>query len=779
LTYKHWLISIGSIFFSIILLAVAGKQVRFPETYSNALFDRQHKLLSAAIADDEQWRFAPLDSLPKKYIHSVIMAEDRRFYSHHGVDPLAIIRSAWINITRNEIVSGASTITMQVIRLARQNQPRTFGEKILEMILATGLELDYGKDEILGFYAAHAPFGGNVVGLEAAAWRYFGRDPDQLSWGENATLAVLPNAPALIHPGRNREKLKQKRNQLLLKLHQSGLIDSLTYSMACYEDLPNVPYALPQDAPHLLQRIKKEKNEYGRFYCTIDGSTQEMVDDVLGRHHSRLKANHIYDAAVLIIDNQASEVMAYVGNITEDRMREQGRYVDLIISPRSTGSILKPILYAALIENGELLPTQLVEDVPFRLGGFAPQNYSRSYNGAVPAARALARSLNVPAVHLLQQYGVNRFHFKLKQLGMTTLFRPADQYGLSLILGGAEGTLWEICNIYAGFARSLNSFFGRPLYGGAPDYLVKPAEDNNGVTYYHFDPGTAWLTLDALLEVSRPDLEQFWENFSSSRPVAWKTGTSYGHRDAWAIGVTPEYTVGVWVGNADGEGRPGLTGLQAAAPILFDIFYLLPPTSWFDTPESALQEISVCSSSGYRPGPFCAGLKKTLIPINSEAGSTCPFCRRVHLNPTLTYRVSQSCEPAVSMHVLKWFVLPPAIEMYYIKKHPEYIPLPPVHADCPEEEQSQFSLIHPATGGIILVPLELTGEWGKTVLKAAHRRRDATLFWHMDNVYLGRTSERHEMAVSPPPGEHILTVIDDQGNILKQHIRIISAHHSY
>ncbi len=718
-----------------------------------------------------------MDSLPQKYIQSVIMAEDRRFYSHHGVDLLAIIRSAWINLKRKEIVSGASTISMQVIRLARQSQPRTVGEKILEMILATGLELNYGKDEILGLYAAHAPFGGNVVGLEAAAWRYFGRNPAQLSWGENAILAVLPNAPALIHPGRNREKLKQKRNQLLLKLFQTGLLDSLTYSMACYEDIPIIPYTLPQNAPHLLQRIKKEKTEYGRFFCTIDGSTQQMVNDVLKRHHLRLKANHIYDAAALIIDNRVNKVIAYVGNITEDRVREQGRYVDLIVSPRSTGSILKPILYAALIEKGELLPTQLVEDVPFRLGGFAPQNYSRSYNGAVPAARALARSLNVPAVHLLQQYGVNRFHYKLKNLGMTTLFRPADQYGLSLILGGAEGTLWEICNIYAGFARSLNSYFGRPLHKGTPDYFVKQSEYNNGVTHYHFDPGTAWLTLDAMLEVSRPDLEQFWQNFSSARPVAWKTGTSYGHRDAWAIGVSPEFTVGVWAGNADGEGRPDLTGLQAAAPILFDIFYLLPQTSWFDSPESALEEISVCRHSGYRPGPYCAELKQTLIPIDSQAGTTCPFCRLVHLNPNLTFRVSRSCEPTVSMQVRNWFVLPPAIEMFYMKKHPEYIPLPPVHAGCPDEEQKQFSLIHPAGASIILVPLELNGAWGKTILKAAHRRREATLFWHMDGVYLGRTSERHEMAVSPPPGEHILTVIDDRGNMLKQQIRIISAHH--
>jgi len=673
------------------------------------------------------------------------------------------------------IVSGASTITMQVVRLARLNRPRTFPEKLIEVILASGLELISSKKQILRLYAAHAPFGGNVVGLEAAAWRYFGRQPAQLSWAETATLAVLPNAPALIHPGRNRDLLRKKRDHLLLRLYQTGIIDSLTYTLSCRENLPDAPYPLPQNAPHLLTYLKHEMKAGGRIFSSIDAPTQSMVKNVLERNHLRLAANHIYDGAVMIIDNHANEVIAYMGNISDNRVRDKGRYVDVIQAPRSTGSILKPLLYASLIEKGEILPTQLVQDVPLRLGGFAPQNYSRSYHGAVPASQALARSLNIPAVHMLRQYGVSRFYYKLKNLGMTSLFRPSEEYGLSLILGGAEGTLWEICTIYAGFAESISSFFYDRPARGQPRIIINQLSSVDQDRKYRFRPGATWLTLSAMLEVSRPDLEQFWQNFASSRPVAWKTGTSFGNRDAWAIGVTPEYTVGVWVGNADGEGRPDLAGLNSAAPILFDIFYLLPPTSWFEKPESDLEQIDVCSSSGFRPGPFCKTREKTYIPFDSEAGTTCPLCRLVQLDPTLTYRVNRSCDRDMLTEPVKWFVLPPAVELYYSKKHPEYLPLPPVHPGCPGEELDPFSLIHPAPGSAILVPVELNGEQGRTVLKAAHRRPNAILYWHIDDNYMGLTKERHELAISPSPGEHKITLVDDQGMMVIQTVRIVSA----
>ena len=358
---------------------------------------------------------------------------------------------------------------------------------------------------------------------------------------------------------------------------------------------------------------------------------------------------------------------------------------------------------------------------------------------------------------------------------MTTLFRPYAQYGLSLILGGAECTLWDISAMYAGFAESMLSWIENRQPRGKPGILRRRLSEPTGTAVYHYNAGTAWLTLSTILEVSRPDLEQFWQNFASSRPVAWKTGTSYGHRDAWAVGVTPEYTIGVWVGNADGEGRPDLTGLRAAAPILFDLFYLMPPTSWFEMPEPELEEISICASSGYRPGPYCSRLEKVYIPYGSQGGTTCPFCRVIHLDATHTYRVDTNCTPDEQVETEQWFVLPPVAELYYMKKHPEYIPLPPVTGDCSDEEIDAFSLIYPSAGDAILVPVELNGEQGKTVLKAAHRRPDATLYWHLDNVYLGSTTERHELAISPLAGEHRLTIVDDQGMIREQKVRIITA----
>ena len=432
----------------------------FNSPVASVIDDSDGNLLGATIANDGQWRFPPNKFVPQNFKTAIITFEDKRFYSHPGIDLKSIARAIKQNIEARRVVSGGSTISMQVMRMACQNKNRNLFQKLIESIQATRLEWKFSKDEILALYASNAPFGGNVVGLDAACWRYFGKQSDQLSWAEAATLAVLPNSPSLIHPGKNRQRLLNKRNRLLKKLNDNGSIDQTTYSLALEEDLPNRPYPLPTIAPHFMQKVKAEqKKEINktRIRTTIDRNLQVRINEILLRHHQHLSANQINNAAVLVLEIATGNVLAYAGNVPGLTKVHQSD-VDIIKARRSTGSILKPLLYAMMLDNAELLPGSLVKDVPTNINNYRPENFNQDYEGMIPADQALSRSLNVPMVRMLQDFGLQKFHFGLKQLGLSTLTKPSDHYGLTLILGGAETTLWDITNTYASLTRTLNNF---------------------------------------------------------------------------------------------------------------------------------------------------------------------------------------------------------------------------------------------------------------------------------------------------------------------------------
>ena len=415
----------------------------FSAPLSSALYARDGRLLGARIAADGQWRFAPSSEVSEKFSQALMLYEDQRFLAHPGVDPLAIARAARQNWRASRVVSGGSTLTMQVARLSRGNPPRSWGEKLREALLALRLELRYSKPELLALYAAHAPFGGNVVGLEAAAWRYFGHAPAQLSWAEAATLAVLPNSPALIHPARGRAQLQAKRDRLLASLHERGALDALGLQLAQSEALPAAPLPLPRLAPHLLDSLTARQGAL-HTRSSLDPALQEAVAARLNAHLRRLAAQGVHNGAALIFDNRDFSTLAYVGNRSDTTDAERGYAVDLVQRPRSTGSLLKPLLYAAQLEAGQLSPRSLIPDTPMRFLGFTPENFDRQHRGAVRAQEALALSLNVPAVHNLRDYGVAAFYDLLRQLGLSSLFRTPDGYGLTLVLGGAEASLWEL-----------------------------------------------------------------------------------------------------------------------------------------------------------------------------------------------------------------------------------------------------------------------------------------------------------------------------------------------
>ena len=715
----------------------------FDDPESAVLESRDGRLLGARIAADGQWRFPAADRVPEKFAKAVVTFEDKRFWQHPGVDPLAIARAIRLNASSGEVRSGASTLTMQVIRLSRGNQPRTVREKLLEMALALRLDAYRSKDDILALYAAHAPFGGNVVGLEAAAWRYFGRSADELSWAESAMLAVLPNAPALIHPGSRRDALLAKRNFLLDKLYAAGHIDAVECELAKDEPLPEKPYPLPETAYHYLETLRKLHGDK-LYRSDIDFSLQQRAEALVRRHADVFATNEVHNAAAVILDVATGQPVVYVGNAGHTS-REHGDNVDVVQAPRSSGSTLKPLLYGALLDEGDILPEMLISDIPFHYKDFTPSNYNHTFDGAVPARDVIRRSLNVPSVRMLHEYGVEKFIDLLQRCGFSTITRGADTYGLSLILGGAEIKLGDLASCYAMLARTLRDGGKAPLSRGA-----------------------IWCTFDALTEVNRPEEEGDWHSFSSTRTVAWKTGTSYGNRDAWSVGVTPDYVVAVWVGNCDGEGRPLLTGVGYAAPLMFDLFSLLPPTGWFDTPSDELEEVECCRLSGHPATELCEadGVVTVFAPRAPHRPDPCPYHRLIHIDPEGRWQVDSDCWPVSEIRHVSWFVLPPAQEWYYMKTHGDYRPLPPYHPDYAGSRASGVvEIIYPQDGMAVAAPVALDARSQGVVFSAAHSDPQAVLFWHLDGTYLGETAHgEHKLKVVPDRGSHVLTVIDANGH---------------
>ncbi|MCF6353200.1 MAG: penicillin-binding protein 1C [Cyclobacteriaceae bacterium] len=778
---KNWqkvFLSSIVLFFLLVLFSPLPSPL-FNTPHTTTLISNNGQLLSAAIATDQQWRFPPSDSIPYKFKTAIRIYEDEYFNYHFGINPISLLRALRQNIKAGKVVSGGSTLTMQTIRMAYGNKPRTYIQKAIELLAAVKMELFYSKAEILKTYADNAPFGGNIVGISAASYRYFGRGPHQLSWAETASLAVLPNNPSAIYPGKNEERYLIKRDFLLNKLHQKGIIDEDGLFLAKQEPLPQKVKSLPNQAFHLLHRKMNEKKTGTTIHSTLEANLQRRATQLVNAYSKRWAGNQVYNAAAIIVEIETGEVKAYIGNSVS--AGEHGKYVDIITSKRSPGSLLKPILYAAALDEGLIMPNQLLPDIPLFYRGFSPKNFDRKFRGAVPANQALTSSLNVPFVHLLIDYGYEKFHQKLGKMGMASLTRPASHYGLSLILGGSETTLDELTSMYAGMSRSYQNFEKRPLKKGyaQSDYYPNRTENDMPLLVEELEEfgnlaaPSLGFTFSAMQQLNRPDQEAGWQQFKSSKPVAWKTGTSYGFRDGWAIGITDKHVIGVWMGNADGEGRPGLTGVQAAAPLLFQLIDLLPGTSNFNQPFGVTHKM--CRLSGMRASAICKDITNISIPHYLESTPTCSYHQLLHLNKEETMQVNSNCYEVAQIKNTPWFVLPPVQAWYYQKYHAAYKKQPPFAPGCLNDNQpNRFELIYPRQFAKVFIPIEQDGQRGFAIFEAAHQDKATTLYWHLDNTYLGLTEGNHQMRINAEKGLHLLTIIDADGNELKRSFEVIS-----
>lgn len=720
-----------------------------PKPSSTALFDKNHNLLSAHVSKDEQWHFLSTSGLPKKYEVCLLQFEDRNFYHHFGVRPKSILRAIIQNIRHGKTISGGSTITMQSVRISLNNPSRTYIEKVREMLLAIRVEVKYSKKEILQYYAGNAPFGNNIIGLEAATWRYFGKPPKELSWAESATLAVLPNAPGLIYPGRNHQELYTKRNRLLYMLKEKGILTEDEFLLSIAEPLPEKPKKLPSQAPHLLQYLAPTSQ--GSTSTTIDGVLQEGLINMIENKQTILQD---FNIAILVTDLQNGHIVSYIGN-NPFLHSEMGKDVDCVHASRSSGSILKPILYGLSIDEGIISPESLLPDIPTYFGNFSPKNYHQNYAGAISAKTALSKSLNIPMVYLLKDYGVGKFQHELTEMGISSLHRNSKAYGLSLILGGAEVTLWDINKLYTSMAYTVLGKTGSIQVLADTRTALLPTTMSK-ISIYH--------TFEAMKEVSRPDEEGNWQFFNSSKPIAWKTGTSFGNRDAWAVGVTPDYVVSIWVGKASGEGDPLLTGYKMAAPLLFEIYSKLPVhNKWFSKPNTSTNAVRLCSTSGYIATSFCSSTHFEDLPAFTPQKRICPYHKPIYTTMDEQFTIRRNVENMVEGKLMNYFQLPPMMEKFYAKNHPEYVKIPPKKGT--QENDAQIEISYPKSEQHIFTPARKDEE-PDFIAEATHKE-NTTLYWHLDEMYLGETGDFHKMGIQCSLGKHQLMVQDQNGNEAK------------
>jgi penicillin-binding protein 1C len=739
--------------------------------FSPVLYSHDHKLMAAKVSKDGQWRFPVSHNVSEKYISCLKVYEDKRFDYHIGIDPLSIARAIKQNISSGRIKSGGSTITMQLARLLLKNPPRTFWNKLKESWYAIGLEFNLSKKQILEYYSAIAPYGGNVVGIDAAIWRYFQRSSNQLSWAESALLTVLPNQPSFIHLDKNRSALLKKRNDLLEKLFNINMIDRETYELSLLEPVPQQIYAMPQSATLLLEQLIKKYPDQYHFTSTIDAAIQDKFIDISNRYAAQFRENEIHNLAILLVDNAKREVLSYIGNSEDTTGLAKNSKVNNIHTPRSSGSILKPILYAAALDRGLISTQTLLPDIPTLISGFRPENFSRMYSGAMPAQKCIQQSLNVPAVRLLQWYGVDLFYKKLIKLGFGNLFRPSEEYGLSLILGGAEVTAWDLAKIYSGFSNQLLSF--NKIDSKECDWMFHDLkilkDDNSKILMQDCSPvistGALYNMIQTMKGVELPELFATHFYLKNQRKIAWKTGTSFGFKDAWCVGLTPEYSMVVWVGNSSGLGRPGLIGVYTAAPLLFELFQSLRISGEWLQPFDEMHKVVVCRQSGYPPSKYCSEYDTLWLPSKLEEMTICPFHQQVYLDASMQYRVFKDCDYSAASY--NWFSLPPVMEYYFKPNHPDYKVIPQIRKDCLKHETSTgkaIEFIYPDKGIEVYIPVDLDELPNKIVLKAAHKNEESTIHWFMDNSYLGSTSKgQHEWLIEPSIGVHYLKIADDSG----------------
>jgi penicillin-binding protein 1C len=676
------------------------------------------------LAPDDKWRLpVELDRVDPKYVEALVALEDKRFYSHAGVDPIAIVRATWSDVTRMRRVSGGSTLSMQLARLL-EPRARTIPNKVIDMFRALQLDARLSKRRILEQYLARTPYGRNVEGIESAAWSYFGHSARHLSPVEISTLLAVPQGPARFAPNAaNAERLRERRDAILEKLIAAGVFSSADTIAAREEARDVAPPAklrpMPRQAMHAALWLRAQAPTEIRIRSTLDRGAQALVEKDLALRADELKYKAIKNQAVVVVDHRTREVVA---------LASTGTQIAMFAKPRSPGSTLKPMLYALAIDRGLALPEYLVADVPMTFGTYHPHNFDNDFAGLITLREALSRSLNVPFVVLLNQLGVETFVGELERTGVSHKRARPGELGLSLIAGGMETTPLELAGLYATLAEA---GVYQPLRVRPDDPIVPPAAI--------YGPAAAYLTREALSLRDRPDFPKRRDASAMPAQIHWKTGTSFGYRDAWAVGSGPAYTAVVWTGNVDMRGSHELVGSEAAGPLLFDVLEgLADKKDVLAGPPADLIDVEVCAYSGHIATDACTHRIKVKANVHAVPTEPCPY--------------HQQCGVVFPSEVTAWLV----------ERHravPESACA--VDADPP-------SIVLPAEGQTVMLIPGMPASQQQIPLQAS--TRSPTVSWFVDGLLVGTTSSRERLFWAPTPGSHQVVVEDETGKKAKRTI---------
>lgn len=715
----------------------------FLPRYSKSVLDRDGQILSVFLNTTEQWHIHTTSPVPHKLKAAVITYEDKNFYSHVGIDMTAIIRTLKNNITK-DMRAGASTLTMQVIKLLEQNK-RTYTNKLQEAMHALALETLYSKDEILQMYLNNAPYGGNIVGYKSASLLYFDKNPDSLTWSEASLLAVLPNAPGLINIVKNKPLLEKKRNALLIRLHEKGYFDSQILALSLKEPLPKGMKSHHNVASHLAVRVTRENPNKTIITTTISKSIQQKFEKKVKEYHEIIKRQGIMNVAALLLNTKTSEVMAYIGSQDFLDVENYGQ-IDGVVAKRSPGSLLKPLLYALSIDEGLIAPQSKLIDVPLFFSNFNPKNASNKYYGFVSARQSLISSLNIPFVRLLQEYGASKFFYTLQDIIHFQDNNPL-RYGLSLILGTKELSMEEIAKIYLGLANM--GEFGN-LY-----YTLPYTQDSKKRL---ISDGASFLTLDTMKHLERVGLENYHKD---KKIISWKSGTSYGKKDAWAAGVSPHYTIIVWAGNFTGEGNPKLSGVETAGRLLFALLTELQHVDDEFIMPNTMKNVTIDTLTGYRITQdleyFDIPTTTILLPSEGKPLRPSPFLKKVWLNKKQTQQIDSTdydFEKAIPSVKLQ---LPINVLNYYKTQHVNIYK----YINTQNTKNSTLQIIYPLHGIKIIQPKDLQIQQ-HVVIRIANLAKQK-VHWYLDKEYLGGfydTTKVLDLGI----GQHHLVIIGEDGS---------------
>ncbi|MBK7569395.1 MAG: penicillin-binding protein 1C [Chitinophagales bacterium] len=719
--------------------------------YSQIVTADDGSVLHAFLTSDDKWRMlTELEEITPDMQSAIVFKEDKYFYRHPGVNPASIVRALYNNITSGNRTSGASTITMQVARLLDPKQ-RTYGNKFIEMFRALQLDMLYSKQEILQMYLNLVPYGGNIEGVKAASVLYLEKTPSVLSLAELTALSIIPNRPTSLRPGVNNDVIIKERNKWLERFRDANLFPEDIINDAIVEPFTAFRTQGPEVARHFCTRMKFQYPGDAIVKTTLNTEIQLKSEKILSDYIKQLWGFDIHNGAAIVIDNRTHQITAYVGSADFFNTADGGQ-VDGVQAIRSPGSTLKPLVYAMAFDAGITTPHSIIADVPVNYSGYSPENYDEDYHGNVSVEFALSHSLNIPAVKTLNQVGLDKFINTLIEGNFKSIEKKRNDLGLSVALGGCGVTLEQLTRLYASFANE-----------GKYQHIKWLQSDMDTSSVSLITPEAAFMTTEILTQLTRPDLPNYYQNAKNVPLIAWKTGTSYGRKDAWSIGYNNNYTIGVWVGNFSGKGVPELTGANIATPLLFNLFNAIESDNnkdWNKMPEH-VDFRYVCSETGKNPNDFCANVVIDYFIPGVSKNEMCDHLLRVKIAEDESFSYCTTCLPE-SGYMEKYYQhLSPEIITWMQTKNIPVELIPPHNPDCERIFAEGAPTINSPVNNLEYY-IDKT-DIQKIMLSANVASDVKKVFWYINDKLLTQADSKSPVFYEPEEGKIKISCSDDKG----------------